>query len=108
MLKVYIQKNDETGWMRLKMKGHCAFDREGRDIVCSAASILCLSMAQVLRENKDKLEDKPRIIIHNGKSTLEWKAKDRYAGAILNSLYTVKCGLRILQNEYPDYIQIIE
>ncbi|MBQ9228767.1 MAG: ribosomal-processing cysteine protease Prp [Eubacterium sp.] len=108
MLKIQIDRNVKTGGYRLKMKGHCGFDKEGRDIVCAAASILCLSMAQVLRENKDKLEDKPRIIIHNGKCLLEWQPKARYEGALLNSLYTVKAGLRVLQNEYPDYIEMRE
>ena len=106
MLNVYIEQNTKHGGYSLKMKGHCGFDKVGKDIVCAAASILCLSMGQVLTENKDKLKEKPRIVNHNGHCVLEWKPKPEYEAAINNSLYTVKAGLRILENEYPEYIKI--
>lgn len=108
MLKVFIEHDETNRKYRLKMKGHCGFDKAGRDIVCSAASILCLSMGQVIRENTDKLEEKPRIITHNGKCIVEWKPKERFEGTLNNSLYTVKAGLSVLENQYPQYIQIIK
>jgi len=108
MLRVRIEKSEKDGTYRLKMKGHCGFAPEGKDIVCAAASILCLSMGQVVMDNKDKLLDKPRVINHNGHATVEWKPKPEYDAALLNSLYTIKQGLRILEHNYPEFIRIVE
>lgn len=108
MLKIYLEKNTKDDGYRLKMKGHCGFNVEGKDIVCSAASILCLTMGQVLTENKDKLEKKPRIVNHNGHCVVEWKPIAKFEGAINNSLYTVMAGLRLLEHQYPEYVKIIK
>ena len=106
MLKIRIEKKNKDGEYQLKMKGHCNFALEGKDIVCAAASILCLSMAQVIENNKDKLLKKPQVIKHRGHATIRWKPKPEFEGALNNSLYTVEQGLKILEHEYPDYIRI--
>ncbi|MCM1286520.1 MAG: ribosomal-processing cysteine protease Prp [Acetobacter sp.] len=108
MLKIYIEKNTKNEKYRLKMKGHCGYAEEGKDIVCAAASILCLTMGQVISDNKDKLEEKPRIVNHNGHCIVEWKPKKEYEGALNNSLYTIKQGLRLLEHTYPTYVKFIE
>ncbi len=99
MLKIKIEHNEE--YQKLTMTGHCGFAKEGKDIVCSAASILCLSFAQVLRENKDKLEEEPLIHLGKGKAKLKWKVKPKYEGSFKVSLYTITCGFRFLEKEYP-------
>lgn len=108
MLKIYIERNTKENLYRLKMKGHCGFAKQGRDIVCAAASILCLTMAQTVKNNQQYLEEKPRIITHNGHAVVEWKPKAMYVNALNNSLYTVLQGFRLLEHQYPDYIKVVE
>lgn len=104
MLNVKIEKNNEE--YRVKMKGHCNFAKEGKDIVCAAASILCVTLGQVLQENKNKLIEQPYIKIRNGQSIIIWKPKKEYEHVINNSLYTIVAGFRVLEHHYPDYIKI--
>jgi uncharacterized protein YsxB (DUF464 family) len=107
MLKVHAQKNQVDGSYRLKLKGHCGYLKEGKDIVCSAASILCLTMAQTVKDSKQCLECEPKIILHNGKANITFKPKAGCEKQFELALCTVMTGFKVLQHEYPDYIQII-
>lgn len=96
--------NNDSGINKLEMKGHCATAPKGYDLVCAAASILCLTMAQVLKNNADKLKKEPDISINEGYSTMIWECNDKYNGALNNCLYTVITGLEVLQHNHPDCI----
>ena len=104
MLKIDIGKKGNR--FSLKMDGHCGFDDEGKDIVCAAASILCLTLERVIRENEDKLIRTPDVDIKKGSCKIEFEAKDEYTAALTNVFYTVDSGFRILASQYPENIQI--
>lgn len=106
MLKVTLTKTKTQ--YKLEMTGHCATAPKGYDLVCAAASILCLTMAQVLEENEDKLKTAPKINIAEGDAKMVWKPQQKYEGALNNSLYTVTTGLRVLQHNHPDCIEFIK
>ena len=106
MLKVNIEK--ENGKYLLEMKGHCGYDIEGRDIVCAAASILCVTLCSLLEDKQGMLEESPRIIVENGLSEIAFIPKERYADELAAVFETVEKGLRLLADNYPDYVSIAE
>lgn len=93
---------------KLAMTGHCDTAPKGYDLVCAAASILCLTMAQVLEENTDKLTTTPNIELKDGDAKLVWKPAKKYEATLNNSLYTVVTGLRVLHHNHPDCIEFIK
>ena len=90
------------------MQGHCNFDEEGKDLICAAASILCLTLAQVIEENEDKLKSKPKLKTEKGICDIHFIAKPKFNAALSNSFYTVLTGLRILEYHYPECLSIRE
>lgn len=106
MLTVTLTKTKTQ--YKLEMTGHCDTAPKGYDLVCAAASILCLTMAQVLEENEDKLKKKAKIEIAEGDAKIVWQPAVKYAGALQNSLYTVMTGLRVLQHNHPECIEFIK
>ena len=106
MLKVSIEK--QNGAYLLEMRGHCGYDSEGRDIVCAAASILCITLCNLLEEKEGKLEESAKIIVENGLSEIAFAPKERYADELAAVFETVEKGLRLLADNYPDYVSIAE
>ena len=68
MLKVDVIHT--KGKYTLTMTGHCDTAPKGYDLVCAAASILCLTMAQILEENGKCLKEKPLVDINDGEAKL--------------------------------------
>lgn len=93
---------------KLKLDGHCNTAPKGYDLVCAAASILCLTMAQVLQENGEKLRGEPKIELNDGDALLVWKPYKKYESALYNSLYTVLKGYQVLAYNYPECIELIK
>lgn len=104
MLKVEIT-NEENKYT-LTMDGHCNTAPKGHDLVCAAASILCLTLAQVIEENADKLEEEPTIDLNDGDAKISFVPQEKFKGALMNSLYTVTTGLKVLQHNHPDVIEV--
>lgn len=107
MLNISLQTNPATAEYRLKMKGHCNTDVKGKDLVCAAASILCVTMAETLKANKKCLVKEPKVVIHDGKAVLEWQPKINHLVAMRISIDTVMNGFRELEKRYPEAIKIL-
>ena len=88
------------------MVGHAGTAPRGYDLVCAGASALCLAMAQVLQENEDKLKHKAHVIIKEGDVSMRWEAKPKYEKALLQCLYAIHTGLRVLAYNHPDCIAL--
>lgn len=106
MLTVELTKTKDK--YKLTMTGHCDAAPKGYDLVCAAASILCLTLKQVLEENTDKLTELPKITIADGNAEIVWKPAKKYVAALENALYAVTTGLRVLAYSYPDCIELIK
>ena len=88
-----------TGFM---CKGHSAFARAGKHIVCAAVSVLSTTCANAL-ESVAGIE--PEIEVDDGymKVTLPQGCDNHDALVILR---TFEQGMRDIQASYPKYIQI--
>lgn len=82
----------------LVLTGHAEYDDTGKDIVCSAASALLITLAEMLGRRSDVEED-----IQAGNATIRCQRA-------MQDEYTKTCfefavaGLEMLSDSYPDNI----
>ena len=105
MLNIQIQKDNAEYF--LKMSGHCGYSEEGRDIVCAAASILCLSLVSLLENDESKLKEPPRIIVEKGLGEIAFHPKEEYSKEFSGAFLAIETGLELLEKAYPEYVSII-
>lgn len=88
---------EEGHTFSIEVNGHSGYAEAGKDIVCSAISILI----QTLVEHMDRIADYTDNYIADGYVWL-------YAqGDITNfALDTIMTGFELLEAFYPDYIQV--
>lgn len=98
----YITELMDTGneLHELIMSGHAAYDYEGKDIVCSAASALLVTLAEMLGMKSDIDED-----IQAGEAMVRCKCSpdDLFLKTCFQFAVT---GLEMLAEEYPDNIVV--
>ena len=88
---------------RLKASGHADFDEHGKDIVCAAISVLCISLANTLRYYQ--ADDKPDITIDDGDVYIEAVIDHGHADVNLMGAFRMAClGLQMIADQYPDHV----
>ena len=96
--------------LSLTIEGHAGQAEHGKDIVCASASILTLSVAQMMMEMHENgnLKKDPIITLEDGKSEIMAVCKDCFsyynAKRIFDVAYT---GFAILGARYPEYVRLI-
>lgn len=86
-------------------KGHTGYSARGSDILCSAVSVLCYTL-------KDLLEDMEaagriyRLIcdFHDGMAIIEFSPASEKDISLLEAVEALLRGFRILGEGYPEYI----
>lgn len=106
-VRVY-RKSD--GSIRLKMEGHSGAAPFGQDLVCAAATACAYTIAQAAEFYYENgyLQLEPRVEIGDGKATVIATPKKEYEAEVLNSFWTVQCGLHVLCHNYPQNIKMLE
>lgn len=104
MLNIQIKKDNDEYF--LKMSGHCCYDEEGRDIVCAAASILCLSLCSLLENSENKLKESAKINVEKGFCELAFHPKEEYSDEVSGAFMIVETGLKLLEENYPENVSI--
>lgn len=98
MIGITLEQNENK--FRLQMTGHAGYDQPGRDIVCSAASMLLYTLIENLRA------EKITGWIEEGDVMLEYKcgifSEERLA------LNAIAKGFRLLAKQHPEYVGIKE
>ena len=109
MVKATFIKDDENKKLELKLKGHAKACEEGHDLVCSSASILAYTFAQIVSfmDKQGKLAVTPKVKLKEGDTVIKCEAKDdsSYAEA-LHSLYVVQVGYSLLAHNYPQNVEL--
>ena len=107
MITIRIDMTDFT----LDMEGHAGAPREGEfDLVCCAAS----TIAQMLLHSIENYNDRHNGIrkideeIDKGRLHIRIRAKEWARPAVISRMHLVREGLEMLQERYPEYIQIAE
>ena len=90
--------------LEVTITGHAGADEKGKDIVCSAVSILAYTLANAIEASKDMLEEAPVIEIDEGNVKISCVPKKVFLATIQRTYWTVLCGFELLVSNYSKYI----
>ena len=108
MIKVHFEWQKEIDTIILKVEGHAGQNEKGKDIVCSAASILTYTIAEYLEliHKRGGFQKKPRIQIKDGDALIVAKPTEEYMGEVLNAFFVAEVGYNLLAQNYPQYVEL--
>ncbi len=94
---ISIQYNKDN--LELQISGHAGYAEKGRDIVCAAVTALAGTLERCMEEA--------------GEGSCEWKEGETCFTAsatenLRQCFETIIIGLRMLAEEFPDYVSIKE
>lgn len=95
MTKINYQRT-ELGFV-INADGHAGYAKIGQDIVCAGVSVLLQTLAYRVME----ITPDYKLEISTGHFYLKADSKDA-----LESFNTVLLGLEMLENEYPNHVQV--
>ncbi|MBQ4103473.1 MAG: ribosomal-processing cysteine protease Prp [Clostridia bacterium] len=91
----------------LIVEGHASFSEKGKDIVCSAVSILVYTLLNMLKdEESDKRLKLKREIVRDGYLCVEIEPFDFSKNRTKGIIDTVVMGLALLNQEYPENVRL--
>lgn len=101
----YSRKNEKRKTVYcLSADGHAGYAPEGQDIICSAVSILMFSLANSL---SDSGAYDLNVEMESGHMVVECVSV--FADIEIETLFKfTMIGLELLEEQYPDFIEIIE
>ena len=94
--------------MTLAAAGHAGAAARGMDPVCAAVTALFYTLAQCLWEQRQLLEEVPRIRIEDGAAEITARPAGEGRAAMEHSFWVVYTGLKLLAHNYPEHIKIQE
>ena len=107
MLNITVNSKEH----KFKMTGHANYAEQGKDIVCSAASILFYTACETVKMLEDEaFESKPVFYIDDSDegvtASIECIPKKDYT-AVIDTIYqTIFNGYKLLAEGYPNNVQI--
>ena len=110
MICVRFEHGKDNKSIILRLSGHAGQAEIGKDIVCSSASILAYTVAQVVTNmyEEGKLKKKPTIRLESGNIAVVCKpTKDAYARA-MHTYSIIQVGYALLAHTYPEYVQLTQ
>lgn len=99
-----IKIKEAYGMYSVSIKGHAGYAEYGKDIVCSAISILFYSLYKYVTEKES--EGKVKIleaITEDGNVNLVFEIKDP---VVLNGIEAIKGGFEILEENYKKHVKV--
>lgn len=108
MIKVSFTHEKKINTLIMKVVGHAGMNNEGKDIICSAASILAYTIAQYLKYVHDRggLHKKPHIVLNEGDALIVAKPTQEFEAEVLNSFFVAEVGYSLLAHNYPQYVEL--
>lgn len=108
MILVKFEEDPERGSLTLRVNGHAGQNVYGQDLVCAAASILELQLAQklIFDEKAGWLRRDPRIKRRNGDAILTAWPRNEYRDAVVNEFAMTWTGYLLLARKYPQYVML--
>lgn len=90
--------------LELSVTGHAGAAEKGKDIVCSAVSMLFYTLAQAVADSEDMLTEAPVIEIEDGNGSVSCKPKGVFLATMQRTYWTVLTGFELAAHEYKEYI----
>lgn len=104
-----VEFTDIGGVLRLKADGHANWGGRGHDLVCAAESILAYTLVKNLLDAKDRgwLEELDTDLWDGGVIAEAIPRQD--AAAKIGTVFqTILTGYRLLAENYPENVEVIE
>lgn len=104
MTEVILTRDDRELTVRLCVRGHAGYAPAGRDIVCSAVSILACTAAALALSYKDEGAE-AYVSMEDGDAAVEiaWEDPADYERC-QEQMRAVEVGYRLLAKRYPEYV----
>ncbi len=107
MITASFNKYVDTREIHHIVKGHAGQADIGKDIICSAASILTQTLAQIVYDHKHKLVGKPIIKLESGYSLIHCICKDRQTFYdMVQAVEFAEKGYELLAHNHPQYVEL--
>ena len=108
MIDVHCLSRPERGLYALRIRGHACYAPRGADIVCAAVSTLGYTFAAALQRlhSEGALSGPPRIHEEEGFLCVLGCADKAHSAALAQTFETVKTGLMLLADSYPNHIRL--
>ena len=90
--------------LELEVTGHAGADEKGKDIVCSAVSMLFYTLADSLNRSEEMLKKHPIIKMEDGNGYIKCRPRKEFQGNITLIYWTILNGYQLLAEEYSEYI----
>ena len=100
---INITFNPKT--LELEVKGHAGQNEKGKDIVCSAISILFYTLGQTLLDSTEMLEEAPIVKNYDGEGYIWCSPKVEYEGNIATIYRTILIGMQMVAEEYKNFVK---
>ena len=85
--------------------GHAEFAPRGSDIVCAAASILALDLADIAKKAEREGKTKNLYVeTGDGRVSIDADFKRAYAPEFAAALRTVENGFALLESAFPEHV----
>ena len=104
MISIKTQKNDKS-FVGVEIFGHSNYDESGKDIICSAVSILSYTLINSLN-SIGKIDEKYIDIEENeseGLLVLKLNKQNKKTNILFENFLV---GIRLLLEDYSDYITL--
>lgn len=97
----------EKGSLRLEVTGHARSAPKGEDLICAGASILAMTLAQVISfaHADKKLKCSPTLQLEDGNCVIWCLPKDKYLDELRTEFETIVTGYDFLSMNYPEYVK---
>ncbi|MBQ7873757.1 MAG: ribosomal-processing cysteine protease Prp [Oscillospiraceae bacterium] len=109
MINVSFTQDRESQSIIMKVSGHANSGEKGKDIICSAASILCYTLAQSMEfmYEEGELHKRPHISLKEGDAFVIAKPKTANYNKCLHAFFIIQVGYFLLARSHPDFVELI-
>lgn len=106
MIRVKFEIEDES--IRMRVTGHAGYGRMGKDIVCSAVSVLVQTLGESIFQlgMMGKLAAEPAVQMDGGRAFIECRPNEDSTEQVLNWFAFVQTGMSLLADAYPQCVDI--
>ncbi|MBE5873770.1 MAG: ribosomal-processing cysteine protease Prp [Lachnospiraceae bacterium] len=87
--------------------GHAGQNKKGKDIVCSAISILFYTLGDSLMKCMEMMEEEPVVKDDDGYGYAICKPKEEYVANIEMIYWTVLNGVQLVAETYGKYVKLV-
>jgi uncharacterized protein YsxB (DUF464 family) len=102
MTKITFKPNE----YELTIEGHAGHDEKGKDIVCSAISILFYTLVKSICDCEEMLLEEPFIAYDDGNGRIKCTPKPEYEGNIARTYWTILTGLNLIAENYKKNVKL--